>query len=112
MHINTMHIPYEIMTECASHDHIHNSHMYIEIHKGMYGLKEAGIIAFQRLVQHLAPCGYSPMRYTPGLWKHDTLPTTVTLSVDDFGMKYFNSKHLDYLLAALRTNYTILVDTT
>ena len=76
----------------------------------MYGLKEAGIIAFNRLVTKLAPHGYHPVRFTPGLWRHNSLPTTFTLAVDDFGIKYFHQDHLTHLFNALRQNYKITID--
>ena len=38
-----------------------------EIHRGMYGLKEAGILTFNQLIQKLKPAGYEPMPFTPGL---------------------------------------------
>jgi hypothetical protein len=44
--------------------------VYIEIRKGMYGLKQAGLLANQLLQTRLAPCGYYPARHTPGLWLH------------------------------------------
>jgi hypothetical protein len=39
----------------------------IEIRKGMYGLKQAGLLANQLLQTFLAPFGYTPARHTPGL---------------------------------------------
>jgi hypothetical protein len=42
--------------------------VYIEIRKGMYGLKRAGLLANQLLQTRLAPFGYYPARHTPGLW--------------------------------------------
>jgi hypothetical protein len=36
--------------------------VYIEIRKGMYGLKQAGLLANQLLQTHLAPFGYYPAR--------------------------------------------------
>jgi hypothetical protein len=59
-------------------------YIYLEIQKGMYGLKEASILAYDQLKAYLAPYGYSPVRFTPGLWKHDTRRTTFTLAVDNF----------------------------
>jgi hypothetical protein len=41
--------------------------VYIEIRKGMYGLKQAGLLADQLLQTCLAPFGYYPARHTPGL---------------------------------------------
>ena len=73
----------------------------------MYGLKEAGCVAFQNLVKNLAPFGYEPMPITPGLWRHKTRRTTFTLVVDDFGIKHFNQDDLDHLLNVLRSNYNM-----
>jgi hypothetical protein len=61
--------------------------VYIEIRKGMYGLKQARILANQLLQTHLAPFGYYPARHTPGLWLHKTRPISFTLVVDDFAVK-------------------------
>ena len=89
-----------------------DGYVYCEIRKGMYGLKEAGCVAFQNLVKNLAPFGYEPMPITPGLWRHKTRRTTFTLAVDDFGIKHFSTADLDHLLNALRANYNIKVDYT
>jgi hypothetical protein len=61
--------------------------VYIEIRKGMYGLKQAGLLANQLLQTRLAPFGYYPARHTPGLWLHKTRPISFTLVVDDFTVK-------------------------
>jgi hypothetical protein len=41
-----------------------NGWVYIEIRKGMYGLKQAGLLANQLLQTRLAPFGYYPARHT------------------------------------------------
>jgi hypothetical protein len=41
--------------------------IYIEIRKGIYGLKQAGLLANQLLQKRLASFGYYPTRHTPGL---------------------------------------------
>ena len=66
---------------------IHNDYIYLQIRKGMYGLKQAGILANQQLQKHLEPYGYAPVRHMPGLWKHATNSVTFSLVVDDFGIK-------------------------
>ena len=50
------------------------------------------------------------MAHTPGLWTHTTLPSTFTLSVDNFGIKFFAKDDATHLLDALRENYSITVD--
>jgi hypothetical protein len=87
-----------------------DGYIYIRIKKGMYGLKQAALLAYQHLVKQLAPYGYRPCPYTTGLWKHDTRPTKFCLCVDDFGVKYFSKNDADHLLDALRANYKISVD--
>jgi hypothetical protein len=42
--------------------------VYIEIRKGVYGMKQAGLLANPLLQTRLAPFGYYPARHTPGLW--------------------------------------------
>jgi hypothetical protein len=65
----------------------------IEIRKGVYGLKQAGILANQLLQTRLAPFGYYPARHTPGLWLHKTRPISFMLVVDDFAVKYVVKQH-------------------
>ena len=77
----------------------------------MCGQKEAAILAYEQLVAHLKPHGYYPVPQTPGLWRHTrTKPTTFTLAVDDFGIKYFSKPDADHLFAALESKYTITKD--
>jgi hypothetical protein len=79
--------------------------VYIEIRKGMYGLKQAGLLANQLLQTRLAPFRYYPARHTPGLWLHRTRPISFTLVVDDFAVKYVGKQHAEHLRdALLRTN--------
>jgi hypothetical protein len=63
-----------------------NGLVCIEIRKGMYGLKQAGLLANKLLQTRLAPFGYCPDRHTPGLWLHKTRPISFTLVVDDFAV--------------------------
>ena len=51
MIIATKDIPQEIMTEYNLTHLIYSGHVYVEIRRGMYGLKEAGIIGYKRLVK-------------------------------------------------------------
>jgi hypothetical protein len=60
--------------------------VYMEIRQGMYGLKQAGLIANQQLRKHLTKYGYAPTPRTPGLWTHSTRNIAFSLVVDDFGV--------------------------
>ena len=89
---------------------VNNGYVMVEIRKGMYGLKEAAILAYKQLRTHLAPFGYYPVDHTPGLWRHRTKLTTFTLAVDDFGIKLFSKTDADHLFAALATKYQLTKD--
>ena len=51
-----------------------DGYVFIRIKKGMYGLKEAAILAYNKLRTHLEPKGYYPIPGTSGLWAHKTRP--------------------------------------
>ena len=80
----------------------HDRCVYCEIRKGMYGLEEAGCVAFQNLVKNISSFGYEPMQCTIGLWYHKTRRTIFTLAVDNFGIISFNEADCDYLVNTLR----------
>jgi hypothetical protein len=84
--------------------------VYMEIRKGMPGLKQAGCIANNRLTTHLAKSVYRPVPITPSIWTHDTCPIDFSLVIDDFGVKYVGKEHDMHLLQALRTLYTVTED--
>ena len=70
-------IPLKHFTQeiCEEYDILNiatGGYVYIEIQKGMYGLKEAGILTFNYIVTNLAPYGYHPVPHTEDLWKHET----------------------------------------
>ena len=50
-------------------------YIYIRINKGMYGLKQAALLAYLNLKKYLETHGYHPVVGTVGLWKHKTKPT-------------------------------------
>jgi hypothetical protein len=86
--------------------------VYIEIRKGMYGLKQAGLTANQVLQTHLAPFGYYTARHTPGLWLHKTRPISFTLVVEDFAIKCMGKQHAEHLRNALLQTYELTTDWT
>jgi hypothetical protein len=86
--------------------------VYIEIRKGMYGLKQAGLLANQLLQTRLAPFGYYPARHTPELWLHKMQPISFTLVVDDFAVKYVSKQHAEHLQDALLRTYELTTDWT
>ena len=47
-----------------------NRYVYCEILKGMYGLKQAAILAYFQLKEKLNRHGYEPIPCSNGLWRH------------------------------------------
>jgi hypothetical protein len=84
--------------------------VHIEIRKGMYGLKQAGLLANQLLQTRLEPFGYYPARHIPGLWMHKTWPIAFSLVVDDFAFKYVGKQHADHLRNALLKSYELTTE--
>ena len=76
----------------------------------MYKLTQAAVLAYDQLVEHLAPHGYYPCQQTTGIWRHKTRATCFCLCVDDFGIKYFSKADANHLLNALRAKYKISTD--
>jgi hypothetical protein len=103
-------IPDEFMKEYDLYDKVHNGKIFMKIIKGMYGLPQAGKLAFDQLKAHLQPYGYAPCRLTPGLWKHEHRPISFTLVVDDFGVKYVGEEHAQHLISAIRDAYELHID--
>jgi hypothetical protein len=89
-----------------------NGWVYIEIRKGMYSLKQAGLLANQLLQTRLAPFGYYPARHTPGLWLHKSRPISFTLVVEDFAVKYMGKQHAEHLRNALLQTNELTTDWT
>jgi hypothetical protein len=86
--------------------------VYIEIRKGMYGLKRAGLLANQLMQTRFAPFGYYPAIHTPGLWLHKTRPISFTLVVDYFTVKYVGKQHVEHLRNGLLQTYELTTDWT
>ena len=85
---------------------------YLEIQKGMPGLKQAGRISNDRLKSHLAHFGFAPVPRTPALWIYATKPIIFSLLVDNFGVKYIRKENADHLIQDLQKLYTISIDWT
>jgi hypothetical protein len=84
--------------------------VYIEIRKGMYGLKQAGLLANQLLQTRLAPFEYYPTRHTLGLWLHKTRLISFTLVVDNFAVKYVGKQNAEHLWNVLLRTYELTTD--
>ena len=76
--IQLVDIPDDIVEQYKFREIATNGWIYMEIRKGMPGLKQAGKVANDRLITHLAKYGYAPCKRTPVLWKHKSRPITFT----------------------------------
>ena len=110
MKIPYKYFPDDIIKKYNLQNKVSNGYIYIKIKKGMYGLKQAALLAYNKLVQHLAPHGYRPVPHSLGLWTHDTRPTSFCLCVDDFGIKYFTKNDANHLLDILKKSFKISTD--
>ena len=82
----------------------------MEIRKGVPGLKQSVCIANDRLKIYLAQFVYAPVPRTPSLWKHATRDVTVSLVIDNFGVKYVGKENSDHLIQSLKKKYAISMD--
>ena len=92
MRIHRKYIPEEVIDEYGlTADHFDSKgYAYLEIRKGVYGLKEAAILAYNQLKEHLKQYGYVPFKHTPGFFRHESRPTIFSLAVDNFCIKFYN----------------------
>ena len=87
-----------------------DGYIYIKINKGMYGLKEAAVLAYDQLSKFFNTYGYHHVPGTAGVWTHKTKPTVFCLCVDDIALKYHSSDDLHHFLAALGNHYKYHMD--
>ena len=89
-----------------------NDYVYAEIRRGMYGLPQAGKIANDKLIPHLATHGYVQWPHTHGLFRHKTRPMSFCLVVDDFGVKCVGRKHAEHLRNCIASKYKMTTNWT
>ena len=110
MRIALKYFPMDIISKYNLQEKVaQDGYIYIKIKRGMYGLKQAALLAHQQLITNLAPHGYHPIPNT-NFWRHETRPTIFCLCVDDFGIKYFSKADADHLFSALAQHYQYTVD--
>jgi hypothetical protein len=94
MRISINSIPKSIVDQYHLLDLVHNGFVLVEISCGVYGLPQAGILAYNRL------------------WTHATRDITFCLMVNNFGIKYTNRCDADHILTVLQQLYTVTTDWT
>ena len=111
MKVNYKHIPPDIRARYSLNSKVTtDGYLYVKIKKGMYGLRQAAILAYKYLQKTLKPYGYFPIPGTAGMWKHHTRHIHFCLCVDDFGIKYLNKNDVQHLQQAIGTVYQFSTD--
>jgi hypothetical protein len=65
-------IPQSIIEQYNLLSYVHKRHVLVEISKGMHGLSQACILAYEQVVRHLGISGISPCKHMAGLKWHET----------------------------------------
>ena len=89
-----------------------DSYIYMEISKGIPGLKQARRIASDRLPKNLIRNGYTPVPHIPSLWGHHTSDLLFSIVISNFGIKYTQKEDSDHLLKSLQEDNVIIKDWT
>ena len=110
MKIHISYLPDDIILKYNLREKVHNGYVFVQINKGMYGLRQAAILAHQQLSRHLQKHGYYHIPGTAGLWRHHERKTKIVLCIDDFGVKFYSQLDLDHFLDALKERYEIHLD--
>ena len=90
-------IPPKIIEHYNLEQYDAEGYVYAKINRAWYGLKQAGCIAHDDLVEHLAKHDYVKTEHKEGLFRHKTRDISFTLVVDDFGIKYIDKDDVDHL---------------
>jgi hypothetical protein len=104
-------IPPDVIESFSLQKFIVDDSILFEVNKGMYGLPQAGLLAQQQLIMHLAKYGYHQTS-TPCFFRHQSNGTAFSLVVDDFGVKYTCQEGIDHLITTLKLLYEIKIDWT
>ena len=89
---------------------IHNGFVCAKIKKAWCGLKEAGKIAHDDLVERLAKRGHRKCERAEGLFKHESRDTSFALVVDDFGIKHKKMEDVEHLKKVIGEHHPFKVD--
>ena len=112
MKVPIKYFPIDIKLKYKLEEKVHGNYVYIKIKKGMYGLKQAAVLAYDNLVKNLVQYGYEPIPQTDSFWHHKTRPTKFCLCIDDFDVKYFDKTDINHLITSLQHNYKLSTDFT
>ena len=87
---------------------VRNALIYVEIHKGMYGLPQAGNTENDLLTECLAPKGYFRCTHTQTRTMDKKWhPIFLPLVIDNFGVKYVGKEHPKHLIPSIRELFPV-----
>ena len=73
MKVHKKYFPTDIIQRYNLNALVHtNDYVYIKIVKGLYGLKQAAILAYDNLSELLKKADYYPIINSFGMWRHRT----------------------------------------
>ena len=70
-----------------------DGYAYCKINKGIYGLKQAAVLTYDKLSTHLFDASYKPIIGSMGMWTHKVKKINVCLCFDDFGVEYHDKTY-------------------
>jgi hypothetical protein len=91
---------------------VYKRYIHLEMQRAVWGLPQAGILAKKHRRCKLDPFGYYKHVNTLGLWYHESRPISLTLVVDNFGIKYKTKDDINHLIGAIKSTYTVTEDWT
>ena len=110
MKIPFKYFPEDIITRYNLNALVHSdNHIYIKLVKGMYGLKQAAVLAYKNLSALLLQAGYKPIINSQGMWRHTSTNCVLSLC-RCFGVKYYSKEDIKHLVDAIEKQYTCKVD--
>ena len=101
-------IPEKFITEYNLHQF--DRWVYFAIRKGVYGLPQAGKLAYDHLTKQPNSDGSYQAESTPGSWRHKWCPVKFSLIVDIFGIEYVGKRHALHLRSVIKQYCTIIDD--
>ena len=87
-----------------------DGYIFIAIKRGMYKIPQSVLFAQELLEKRVGKRVYYQSEYTPGLWLPKTRSITISLCLDDFGVKYVKEEDKKHLLYSLNQYYNFDVD--
>ena len=84
-----------------------DGYVYMNISKGILGLKQARRLDSNHLTKNLDINGYETLKHTPYLWRYHTSDLVFSLVVENFGINYTVKEDTYHMLKYLWVDYEI-----